>query len=96
MKTVRFQTHSPPPPKRHSLQPSPSLPRGRTEPGAAAEAPLPDTGPPGPELAVLCSPRASASPLRPRRVLHPKALSLDLSRPLTFPARKSYSSISAN
>ncbi|KAK2542553.1 Sh3rf2 [Columba guinea] len=96
VKTVRFQTHSPPPPKRHSLQPSPSLPRGRTEPGAAAEAPLQDTGPPGPELAALCSPRASASPLRPRRVLHPKALSLDLSRPLTFPARKSYSSISAN
>ncbi|XP_009987520.1 PREDICTED: putative E3 ubiquitin-protein ligase SH3RF2, partial [Tauraco erythrolophus] len=26
VKTVRFQNHSPPPPKRHSLQPSPSLP----------------------------------------------------------------------
>ncbi|XP_051487175.1 E3 ubiquitin-protein ligase SH3RF2 [Apus apus] len=92
VKTVRFQNHSPPPPKRHSLQPSPS----RTEPAPAAEVPLPEASPPGPELALLCSPRTSSSPLHQRRALHPKALSLDLSGPLTFPVRKNYSSISAN
>ncbi|XP_074012514.1 E3 ubiquitin-protein ligase SH3RF2 [Numenius arquata] len=96
VKTVRFQNHSPPPPKRHSLQPSPSLPRSRTEPVAAAELLLPEGILPGPELAVFYSPRASASPLHQRRVLHPKALSLDLSGQLTFPGKKSYSSISAN
>ncbi|XP_075365594.1 E3 ubiquitin-protein ligase SH3RF2 [Mycteria americana] len=96
VKTVRFQNHSPPPPKRHSLQPSPSLPRGRTEPAAAAEALLPEASLPGPELAVLYSPRASSSPLHQRRALHPKALSLDLSGQLTFPVKKNYSSISAN
>ncbi|KAM6251350.1 E3 ubiquitin-protein ligase SH3RF2 [Porphyrio hochstetteri] len=94
VKTVRFQNHSPPPPKRHSLQPSPSLPRGRTEP--AAEAPLPDASLPGPELLLLYAPRAGSSPLPPRRALHPKALSLDLSGQLTFPVKKSYSSVSAN
>ncbi|XP_075571207.1 E3 ubiquitin-protein ligase SH3RF2 [Pelecanus crispus] len=96
VKTVRFQNHSPPPPKRHSLQPSPSLPRGRTEPAAAAEALLPEASLPGPELAVLYSPRTSSSPLHQRRALHPKAQSLDLSGQLTFPVKKSYSSISAN
>ncbi|XP_075297657.1 E3 ubiquitin-protein ligase SH3RF2 isoform X2 [Opisthocomus hoazin] len=96
VKTVRFQNHSPPPPKRHSLQPSPSLPRSRTEPAAMAEALLPEASLPGPELATLYSPRASSSPLHPRRALHPKALSLDLSGQLTFPVKKSYSSISAN
>ncbi|XP_035758532.1 E3 ubiquitin-protein ligase SH3RF2 [Egretta garzetta] len=88
--------HSPPPPKRHSLQPSPSLPRGRTEPTAMVEALLPEATLPGPELAVLYSPRTSSSPLHQRRALHPKALSLDLSGQLTFPVKKSYSSISAN
>ncbi|KAM6122772.1 E3 ubiquitin-protein ligase SH3RF2 [Phoenicopterus ruber ruber] len=96
VKTVRFQNHSPPPPKRHSLQPSPSLPRSRTEPAAAAEALLPEASLPGPELAVLYSPRTSSSPLHQRRALHPKALSLDLSGQLTFPVKKNYSSISAN
>ncbi|XP_063269873.1 E3 ubiquitin-protein ligase SH3RF2 [Prinia subflava] len=86
VKTVRFQNHSPPPPKRHSLQPSPRLPRSRTEPGPEL----------GPELLVLYSPRPGSSPLHPRRALHPKALSLDLSGQLTFPVKKSYSSISAN
>jgi len=62
VKTVRFQNHSPPP-KRHSLQPSPRL---------------------------------GSSPLHPRRALHPRAASLELSVPLTFPVRKSYSSVSAN
>ncbi|XP_030360683.1 E3 ubiquitin-protein ligase SH3RF2 [Strigops habroptila] len=94
VKTVRFQNHSPPPPKRHSLQPSPSLLRSRTEP--LAEAVAPEAGLAGPELAVLYSPRPSASPLPQRRALHPKALSLDLSGQLTFPIRKSYSSVSAN
>ncbi|XP_038006247.1 E3 ubiquitin-protein ligase SH3RF2 [Motacilla alba alba] len=88
VKTVRFQNHSPPPPKRHSLQPSPRLPRSRTEPGPE--------GLLGPELLLLCSPRLGSSPLHPRRALHPKALSLDLSGQLTFPIKKSYSSISAN
>ncbi|XP_076205934.1 E3 ubiquitin-protein ligase SH3RF2 isoform X1 [Aptenodytes patagonicus] len=96
VKTVRFQNHSPPPPKRHSLQPSPSLPRSKTEPAAAVEALLPEASLPGPELAVLYSPRTSSSPLHQRRALHPKALSLDLSRQLTFPVKKNYSSISAN
>lgn len=96
VKTVRFQNHSPPPPKRHSLQPSPSLPRGRTEPAAAAEALLPEASLPGPELAVLYSPRTSSSPLHQRRAPHPKALSLDLSGQLTFPVKKNYSSVSAN
>lgn len=86
MKTVRFQNHSPPPPKRHSLQPSPRLSRSRTEPEGSAL----------PELLVLYSPRLGSSPLHPRRALHPKALSLDLSGQLTFPIKKSYSSISAN
>lgn len=93
VKTVRFQNHSPPPPKRHSLQPSPSLLRSRTEPGP--EGLLPEAGL-GPELLVLYSPRLGSSPLHPRRALHPKALSLDLSGQLTFPIKKSYSSISAN
>lgn len=96
VKTVRFQNHSPPPPKRHSLQPSPSLPRSRTEPAAAAEALLPEASLPGPELAVLYSPRTSSSPLHQRRALHPKALTLDLSGQLTFPVKKNYSSVSAN
>ncbi|XP_039934349.1 E3 ubiquitin-protein ligase SH3RF2 [Hirundo rustica] len=93
VKTVRFQNHSPPPPKRHSLQPSPRLPRSRTEPGP--EGLLPETRL-GPELLLLYSPRLGSSPLHPRRALHPKALSLDLSGQLTFPIKKSYSSISAN
>lgn len=93
VKTVRFQNHSPPPPKRHSLQPSPSLARSRTEPGP--EGLLPEAGL-GPELLVLYSPRLGSSPLHPRRALHPKAFSLDLSGQLTFPIKKSYSSISAN
>ncbi|XP_063205241.1 E3 ubiquitin-protein ligase SH3RF2 [Chroicocephalus ridibundus] len=96
VKTVRFQNHSPPPPKRHSLQPSPSLLRSRTEPAASAEALLPEAILPGPELALLYSPRPSSSPLHQRRALHPKALSLDLSGQLTFPVKKNYSSISAN
>ncbi|XP_071614763.1 E3 ubiquitin-protein ligase SH3RF2 [Heliangelus exortis] len=97
VKTVRFQNHSPPPPKRHSLQPSPSLARGRPDPVATAEAMLlPEASPPGPELALLYSPRTTSSPLPQRRPLHPKAFSLDLSGPLTFPVRKSYSSVSAN
>uniref|UniRef100_A0A8C5U8B6 SH3 domain containing ring finger 2 n=1 Tax=Malurus cyaneus samueli TaxID=2593467 RepID=A0A8C5U8B6_9PASS len=91
VKTVRFQNHSPPPPKRHSLQPSPRLLRSRTEP----EGLLPEPGL-GPELLLLYSPRLGSSPLHPRRALHPKALSLDLSGQLTFPIKKSYSSISAN
>ncbi|XP_066185555.1 E3 ubiquitin-protein ligase SH3RF2-like [Sylvia atricapilla] len=86
VKTVRFQNHSPPPPKRHSLQPSPRLSRSRTEPEGSGL----------PELLVLYSPRLGSSPLHPRRALHPKALSLDLSGQLTFPIKKSYSSISAN
>ncbi|XP_054143930.1 E3 ubiquitin-protein ligase SH3RF2 [Melozone crissalis] len=93
VKTVRFQNHSPPPPKRHSLQPSPRLARSRTEPGPEALLPEPRLGP---ELLVLYSPRLGSSPLHPRRALHPKALSLDLSGQLTFPIKKSYSSISAN
>ncbi|XP_059715759.1 E3 ubiquitin-protein ligase SH3RF2 [Haemorhous mexicanus] len=93
VKTVRFQNHSPPPPKRHSLQPSPRLPRSRTEPGPEGLLPEPRLGP---ELLVLYSPRLGSSPLHPRRALHPKALSLDLSGQLTFPIKKSYSSISAN
>ncbi|XP_053812405.1 E3 ubiquitin-protein ligase SH3RF2 [Vidua chalybeata] len=93
VKTVRFQNHSPPPPKRHSLQPSPSLPRSRTEPGPEGLLAEPRLGP---ELLVLYSPRLGSSPLHPRRALHPKALSLDLSGQLTFPIKKSYSSISAN
>ncbi|XP_039557367.1 E3 ubiquitin-protein ligase SH3RF2 [Passer montanus] len=93
VKTVRFQNHSPPPPKRHSLQPSPRLPRSRTEPGPEGLLPEPRLGP---ELLLLCSPRLGSSPLHPRRALHPKALSLDLSGQLTFPIKKSYSSISAN
>ncbi|XP_056358653.1 E3 ubiquitin-protein ligase SH3RF2 [Oenanthe melanoleuca] len=92
VKTVRFQTHSPPPPKRHSLQPSPRLARSRTEPGPEALLAEPRLGP---ELLLLCSPRLGSSPLHPRRALHPKALSLDLSGQLTFPIKKSYSSISA-
>ncbi|XP_035416604.1 E3 ubiquitin-protein ligase SH3RF2 [Cygnus atratus] len=96
VKTVRFQNHSPPPPKRHSLQPSPRLPRSRTEPAPMVEPPLPEGSPPGPELPALPSPRLGASPLHPRRALHPKAASLDLSSQLTFPIRKSYSSVSAN
>ncbi|XP_009462675.1 PREDICTED: putative E3 ubiquitin-protein ligase SH3RF2 [Nipponia nippon] len=96
VKTVRFQNHSPPPPKRHSLQPSPSLPRSRTEPAAVAEALLPEASLLGPELVVLYSPRTSSSPLHQRRALHPKALSLDLSGQLTLPVKKNYSSISAN
>ncbi|XP_041345934.1 E3 ubiquitin-protein ligase SH3RF2 [Pyrgilauda ruficollis] len=93
VKTVRFQNHSPPPPKRHSLQPSPRLPRSRTEPGPEGLLPEPRLGP---ELLLLYSPRLGSSPLHPRRALHPKALSLDLSGQLTFPIKKSYSSISAN
>ncbi|XP_030813603.1 E3 ubiquitin-protein ligase SH3RF2 [Camarhynchus parvulus] len=93
VKTVRFQNHSPPPPKRHSLQPSPRLARSRTEPGPEGLLPEPRLGP---ELLVLYSPRLGSSPLHPRRALHPKALSLDLSGQLTFPIKKSYSSISAN
>uniref|UniRef100_A0A8B9USL8 SH3 domain containing ring finger 2 n=1 Tax=Anas zonorhyncha TaxID=75864 RepID=A0A8B9USL8_9AVES len=96
VKTVRFQNHSPPPPKRHSLQPSPRLLRSRTEPAPVVEPPLPEGSPPGPELPALPSPRLGTSPLHPRRVLHPKAASLDLSGQLTFPIRKSYSSVSAN
>uniref|UniRef100_A0A8C8AAC8 SH3 domain containing ring finger 2 n=1 Tax=Otus sunia TaxID=257818 RepID=A0A8C8AAC8_9STRI len=96
VKTVRFQNHSPPPPKRHSLQPSPSLPRGRLEPVATVDALLPEASLPGPELALLYSPRTSPSPLHQRRALHPKALSLDLSGQLTFPVKKNYSSVSAN
>ncbi|XP_053935875.1 E3 ubiquitin-protein ligase SH3RF2 [Cuculus canorus] len=96
VKTVRFQNHSPPPPKRHSLQPSPSLPRGRMEPAAAVEALLAQGSLPGPELAVLYSPRITSSPLPQRPALHSKALSLDLSGQLTFPVKKNYSSISAN
>ncbi|KAM6299560.1 E3 ubiquitin-protein ligase SH3RF2 [Aegotheles albertisi] len=96
VKTVRFQNHSPPPPKRHSLQPSPSLPRSRTEPLPMPEPLLADPSLPGPELALLYSPRTSSSPLHQRRALHPKALSLDLSGQLTFPGKKHYSSISAN
>ncbi|XP_062358312.1 E3 ubiquitin-protein ligase SH3RF2 [Cinclus cinclus] len=93
VKTVRFQNHSPPPPKRHSLQPSPRLTRSRTEPGPEGLLGEPRLGP---ELLVLYSPRLGSSPLHPRRALHPKALSLDLSGQLTFPIKKSYSSISAN
>ncbi|KAL9836126.1 E3 ubiquitin-protein ligase SH3RF2 isoform 2-T30 [Geothlypis trichas] len=93
VKTVRFQNHSPPPPKRHSLQPSPRLTRSRTEPGPEGLLAEPRLGP---ELLVLYSPRLGSSPLHPRRALHPKALSLDLSGQLTFPIKKSYSSISAN
>ncbi|XP_015496926.1 E3 ubiquitin-protein ligase SH3RF2 isoform X2 [Parus major] len=93
VKTVRFQNHSPPPPKRHSLQPSPRLVRSRTEPGPEGLLPEPRLGP---ELLLLYSPRLGSSPLHPRRALHPKALSLDLSGQLTFPIKKSYSSISAN
>ncbi|KAM6357503.1 E3 ubiquitin-protein ligase SH3RF2 [Alca torda] len=96
VKTVRFQNHSPPPPKRHSLQPSPSLLRSRTESAAAVDTLLPEAILPGPELALLYSPRTSSSPLHQRRALHPKALSLDLSGQLTFPVKKNYSSISAN
>eukprot|EP00075_Anas_platyrhynchos_P034802 XP_027324055.1 E3 ubiquitin-protein ligase SH3RF2 isoform X1 [Anas platyrhynchos] len=96
VKTVRFQNHSPPPPKRHSLQPSPRLLRSRTEPAPVVEPPLPEGSPPGPELPALPSPRLGTSPLHPRRALHPKAASLDLSGQLTFPIRKSYSSVSAN
>ncbi|XP_032929189.1 E3 ubiquitin-protein ligase SH3RF2 [Catharus ustulatus] len=93
VKTVRFQNHSPPPPKRHSLQPSPRLVRSRTEPGPEGLLGEPRLGP---ELLLLYSPRLGSSPLHPRRALHPKALSLDLSGQLTFPIKKSYSSISAN
>ncbi|OXB53993.1 hypothetical protein ASZ78_009149 [Callipepla squamata] len=87
VKTVRFQNHSPPP-KRHGPQPSPRLPRSSTEP--TAEPPLPEGTPEPP------SPRLSISPLQPRTTLHPRAASLELPAPLTFPVRKSYSSVSAN
>ncbi|XP_065591001.1 E3 ubiquitin-protein ligase SH3RF2 [Cyrtonyx montezumae] len=87
VKTVRFQNHSPPP-KRHGPQPSPRLPRSSTKP--TAEPPLPEGTPEPP------SPRLSISPLHPRTALHPRAASLELSAPLTFPVRKSYSSVSAN
>ncbi|XP_072204725.1 E3 ubiquitin-protein ligase SH3RF2 isoform X1 [Excalfactoria chinensis] len=92
VKTVRFQNHSPPP-KRHGPQPSPRLPRSSTELVPTAE-PLLCQG--SPEPPTLPSPRLGSSPLYPRRVLHPRAASLELSAPLTFPVRKSYSSISAN
>ncbi|OXB76654.1 UNVERIFIED_CONTAM: hypothetical protein H355_008693 [Colinus virginianus] len=87
VKTVRFQNHSPPP-KRHGPQPSPRLPRSSTEP--TAEPPLPEGTPEPP------SPRLSIGPLQPRTALHPRAASLELPAPLTFPVRKSYSSVSAN
>ncbi|XP_062443246.1 E3 ubiquitin-protein ligase SH3RF2 [Rhea pennata] len=99
VKTVRFQNYSPPPSKRHSLQPSPSLPRGKTEQGAAADALLSEANLMGPDLTVLYSPRISSSPVHHRRVSHPKTSSLDLSGQagqLTFPIKKNYSSISAN
>nr|XP_009676984.1 PREDICTED: putative E3 ubiquitin-protein ligase SH3RF2 isoform X2 [Struthio camelus australis] len=99
VKTVRFQNYSPPPSKRHSLQPSPSLPRGKMEQGAAADALLSEANLMGTELTVLYSPRISSSPVHQRRVSHPKASSLDLSGQagqLTFPIKKNYSSISAN
>ncbi|XP_021266646.1 putative E3 ubiquitin-protein ligase SH3RF2 isoform X3 [Numida meleagris] len=92
VKTVRFQNHSPPP-KRHSLQPSPRLPRSGSEAVPMAEPPLPEGSP---EPPTLPSPRLGTSPLHPRRALHPRAASLELSAPLTFPVRKSYSSVSAN
>ncbi|XP_042737702.1 E3 ubiquitin-protein ligase SH3RF2 [Lagopus leucura] len=92
VKTVRFQNHSPPP-KRHGPQPSPRLPRSSTESALAAEPPPPDGSP---EPPALPSPRLGSSPLHPRRALHPRAASLELSAPLTFPVRKSYSSVSAN
>ncbi|XP_067161032.1 E3 ubiquitin-protein ligase SH3RF2 [Apteryx mantelli] len=99
VKTVRFQNYSPPPSKRHSLQPSPSLPRGKMEQGAAADALLSEANLMGPDLMVLYSPRISSSPVHQRRVSHLKASSLDLSDQagqLTFPIKKNYSSISAN
>uniref|UniRef100_A0A8C9LG39 RING-type E3 ubiquitin transferase n=1 Tax=Pavo cristatus TaxID=9049 RepID=A0A8C9LG39_PAVCR len=93
VKTVRFQNHSPPP-KRHGPQPSPRLPRSSTELVLTAEPPLPEGSPEPPTL--LPSPRLGSSPLHPRRALHPRAALLELSAPLTFPVRKSYSSVSAN
>ncbi|XP_025902048.1 E3 ubiquitin-protein ligase SH3RF2 [Nothoprocta perdicaria] len=90
VKTVRFQNQSPPPPKRHSLQPSPRLPRGPAEQGAQADTLAADAD------GSLLGPRLSASPLHQRRA---KAASLDLAGQagqLTFPLKKSYSSISAN
>ncbi|XP_031453795.1 E3 ubiquitin-protein ligase SH3RF2 [Phasianus colchicus] len=92
VKTVRFQNHSPPP-KRHGPQPSPRLPRSSTDLVLTAEPP-PSEG--SPEPPTLPSPRLGSSPLHPRRALHPRAASLELSAPLTFPVRKSYSSVSAN
>ena len=92
VKTVRFQNHSPPP-KRHGPLPSPRLPRSSTESVLAAEPPPPEGSP---EPPALPSPRPGSSPLHPRRALHPRAASLELSAPLTFPVRKSYSSVSAN
>jgi len=86
VKTVRFQNHSPPP-KRRRLQPAPRLPPSRTE--------FVGLGGP-PQRPTLPSPRLGSSPLHPRRALHPRAASLELSVPLTFPVRKSYSSVSAN
>ncbi|XP_042706794.2 E3 ubiquitin-protein ligase SH3RF2 isoform X2 [Chrysemys picta bellii] len=99
VKTVRFQNYSPPPSKRHSSQPSPNHPGGKTEQGAATEAAQPEANTLGPDMTALYSHRISSSPVHLRRTLHPKTSSLDLSAQagqLTFPTKKNYSSISEN
>ncbi|KYO20218.1 putative E3 ubiquitin-protein ligase SH3RF2 isoform A [Alligator mississippiensis] len=99
VKTVRFQNYSPPPSKRHSSQSSPSLPRGKMEQRAAAEAAQPEANLMGPDTTALYSHRISSSPVHQRRTLHPKTSSLDLSiqaGQLTFPTKKNYSSFSEN
>ncbi|XP_050818585.1 E3 ubiquitin-protein ligase SH3RF2 [Gopherus flavomarginatus] len=99
VKTVRFQNYSPPPSKRHSSQPSPNHPGGKTEQGADTEAAQPEANTLGPDMTAFYSHRVSSSPVHPRRTLHPKTSSLDLSAPagqLTFPIKKNYSSVSEN
>ncbi|XP_032657404.1 E3 ubiquitin-protein ligase SH3RF2 [Chelonoidis abingdonii] len=99
VKTVRFQTYSPPPSKRHSSQPSPNHPGSKTEQGTATEAAQPEANTLGPDMTALYSHRVSSSPVHLRRTLHPKTSSLDLSvqaGQLTFPIKKNYSSVSEN
>ncbi|KAJ6667984.1 hypothetical protein lerEdw1_016305 [Lerista edwardsae] len=94
VKTVRFQNYSPPPSKRHSSLPSPSLHNGKPEQGGVTEAAQPDANK-SPEMSAVY--RISSSPVHQRRMPHLKTSSLDLSSQaghLTFPTKKHYNSIS--
>ncbi|XP_032995897.1 E3 ubiquitin-protein ligase SH3RF2 [Lacerta agilis] len=94
VKTVRFQNSSPPPSKRHSSLPLPTLSNGKPEQGGVTEAPK------SPEISALYSHHIIiASPVSQRRMPHPKTSSLDLSGQaghLTFPTKKHYNSMSEN